>query len=668
MNMPDSVTSIGANLFYGCGFGANTYTSPPRPRTVFYSGPLGLGCGMFYDNPYLESIVLNISKDTLANAEQAFVFAESLKYVYFNIPGELHIPDNMFEDCFNLSFTIPSNVTSVGFRAFKSVKSIGNISPVITKIGGEAFASINNIRGLTLYPTITSVGTGVFSSCTNLINVDIQNSVIGNYMFENCTGLTNITISSSVTSIGERAFQGCTGIKQLDETNLLNKVIGAEMFSKCNSLTRITIPPNITQIGDTAFFDCKGLTNVTIQNSVIGSSMFRGCYALRNITIPPSVTSVGNYAFSPTGNVNLQTGRINGFDPDESNEITNPNVGLTSVTIQNSVIGNNMFVYCHNLKNITIPSSITSVGHYAFFNCNGLTNINIQNNVIGENMFRRCSSLQNITIPSTVTSIGSGSFFNCFRLANINLKKNYLNQLTPLGQNCFDNTIINNNSIKQLYFEGYLRTDLINSGINNDKLNNSIGDINININNGILTDITTVLDMPGVVLIPDSVTSISNNVFKTSKSILTEIYFSSTNNIKEITSNMFETCDLLTNITLPLNITNIGSNAFQNCSSLTNIIIPNKVINIGPNIFLDCSSLTNVTIPCAAVIDSSAFTSCNNIGITIYKGDTSSIIKPNFLYSIPQITSITINNDITKIGSQSFYNCNKIKSINFKST
>jgi hypothetical protein len=282
-------------------------------------------------------------------------------------------------------------------------------------------------------------------------------------------------------------------------------------------------------------------------------------------------------------------------------------------------------------------------------------------------MFRRCGSLQNITIPSTVTSIGSGAFFNCFQLSNINLKKNYLNQLTPLGELCFYNTIINSNSIKQLYIEGYLRTNLINSGINNDRINNSIGDINISINNGILIDITTTLDVPGLVLIPDSVISISNNVFKTNKSILTEIYFSSTNNIKDITANMFENCNLLTNITLPLNITNIGSNAFQGCSLLTNIIIPNKVIQIGENTFQDCSSLTSVTIPCAAVIDSSAFTSCNNIGVTICKGDTSSIIKSNFLYSIPQITSITINNDITKIGSQCFYGCNKIKSINFKS-
>jgi len=668
INMPDSVTFIGASLFAECGFGANTYTSPPRPRNVFYSGPLGLGSNMFSENQYLESIVLNISKDTLANAADTFSYAISLKHVYFNIPGELHIPDRMFEGCSNLSFAIPSNVTSVGLYAFKYVKNIGYIPSSITKFGEEAFANISTLGSVTIFPTVTDLGRGVFYSCTNLRDVNIQNDKITSELFKNCNSITNLIISSSVTSVGEKAFEGCTGIKQLDETNILNKVIGTEMFKDCNNLTSITIPSSVTQIGDTAFFDCKGLTNITIKNSVIGSSMIRGCYALRNITIPPSVTSVGNYAFSPTGNVNLQTGRIDGFDPDESDEITSPNVGLTSVTIQNSVIGNNMFVYCHNLKNITIPSSITSVGHYAFFSCTRLTNINIQNNVISNNMFRRCHSLQNITIPSSVTSIGAGSFFNCFQLSNINLKKNYLNQLTPLGQNCFSNTIINNNNIKQLYFEGYLRTDLINAGINNDKLNNSIGDININIDNGILTDITSALGIPGVVLIPDSVTSISNNVFKTNKSIISYIYFNPTSSLVNISPNMFENCNLLTNITLPLNITNIGSNAFQSCSSLTNIIIPNKVINIGPNIFQDCSSLTSVTIPCAAIIDSSAFTSCNNIHVTICKGEISSIIKPNFLYSIPQITSITINNDITKIGSQSFYNCNKIKSINFKST
>ena len=52
--------------------------------------------------------------------------------------------------------------------------------------------------------------------------------------------------------------------------------------------------------------------------------------------------------------------------------------------------------------------SVTSIGGYAFRNCNGLTSITIPNSVtsIGNNAFEMCSSLTSITIPNSITSIG----------------------------------------------------------------------------------------------------------------------------------------------------------------------------------------------------------------------------------------------------------------------
>ena len=201
--------------------------------------------------------------------------------------------------------------------------------------------------------------------------------------FKDCSGLTNITIPSSVTSISDDAFL-C-----------------------CSSLASITIPDSVTSIGDWAFYFCKNLTSITIPSSVTSIGGFAFGDNLTSITVEK-----GNPVYHSAGNCLIETASktlIAGY----KNSVIPTDGSVKS-------IGNAAFIAC-SLTDITIPSSVTSIGFNAFYACRDLTSVTISNSVIsiGDCAFRDCRSLTSITIPDSVTSIGDFAFANDESLATV---------------------------------------------------------------------------------------------------------------------------------------------------------------------------------------------------------------------------------------------------------
>ncbi len=84
-------------------------------------------------------------------------------------------------------------------------------------------------------------------------------------------------------------------------------------------------------------------------------------------------------------------------------------------------IGERAFSKNLNLKNITLPNSITCIDWAAFHDCTKLEHINIPNSItyIGGEAFDDCAKLEHITIPNSVTYIGDAAFYGCTSLDNI---------------------------------------------------------------------------------------------------------------------------------------------------------------------------------------------------------------------------------------------------------
>lgn len=102
-------------------------------------------------------------------------------------------------------------------------------------------------------------------------------------------------------------------------------------------------------------------------------------------------------------------------------------------------IGNGVnSVFTGSLISVTIPSSVTSIGHAAFEACTSLISVTIANSVtsIGDGAFDECNSLTNLTIPSSVTNIEGGAFAGCENLTGIYFTGNVPTYYMPfLGNN-----------------------------------------------------------------------------------------------------------------------------------------------------------------------------------------------------------------------------------------
>lgn len=328
---------------------------------------------------------------------------------------------------------------------------------------------------------------------------------IGNQAFSYGAGLTSIIIPSSVLSIWSNQFKGCTNLAviSVESANTNYSSQDGVLFNK-EKTTLICCPRG--KVG-----------SYSIPSSVISidGEAFSYCTGLASITFPSSVTSIYAYSFSYCAG-------LTSFIVDAAN---------ANYCTQDGVLFNKdkSTLVCYpaaKTGSYTIPSTVTTIGGNAFYNCTGLTSITIPNTVtsIQVNAIRGCTGLTSITIPSSVTSMDSNNFMECYSLTAINVETantNYSSQ---------DGVLFNKEkTILIRYPHGRV----------------------------------------GSYSIPSSVTSVMS--FSFMYSIIKSITIPSS--ITAIGSCVFSDCKNLTSISIPSSVTSIGSQAFAACDNLDSIAV-----------------------------------------------------------------------------------------------
>lgn len=210
--------------------------------------------------------------------------------------------------------------------------------------------------------------------------------------------LSDIDLSGAQIAEGGKAYaEG-----HFTQTN----VVGKAMLASCEKLKRIVLPLQTTKIEADAFRNCSSLHTIEVPTLVESIETSAGCTALAEINV-----QAGNSHYSSKDGVLLSgDGKsILWFPMGKEGEYTLPSTVTT--------VGDYAFRNCR-IETFHFADGLTSIGKYAFYN----------------------SSVKEVSLPSTVKQIPTGLFQKCAYLTTVHLGKN----TEMLGDYVFDGCPITN--------------------------------------------------------------------------------------------------------------------------------------------------------------------------------------------------------------------------------
>jgi len=576
-------------------------------------------------------------------------------------------------------FEIPEGVTTIGTYAFAGQTNITKviIPKTMKTIGDFAFNNCYNLVEIEFANgcVLDTLGKNVFNSCKSLKTITLPNGIknIPEYAFAACESLESIKLPANLQSIDPYAFVWTSSLKSITFPSSLKKIMNYAFRS--SGLETVTIPEGVTQLGIYAFTECHSLTEATLPTTIttFGNQVFTDCIALTTVNLPEGLTTLGGYTFK--GCTNLET------------------VKLPSTL---TTFGNYTFQGCTALQSIEIPEGITYIGasksatasSYAFDGCTSLKSVTFlgdQVEIIGQYTFRGCTSLQSFTFPTTLTTIGKYAF------QNTGLEQLVVpSTVTTIGDYAFSDC----QALVSATIEGTLKspgrymfkgcsnlTDVViaddNTTIGNYTFKDCVNLVNVTLPAKLTTLGTyafqncTALEK---ITLPASLVKIGGTTYSASAytfdgcTSLAEVEI--LGKATYIGAYVFKNCTSLKSITLPSTCTSIGSYAFQN-TGLESIDL-SKVTTMGTAAFKDCANLATAVLPNIATLPNYTFQNCvalKSVDIPSKTTKIGSSATAGYVFDgCTALESVKFLGSVTHIYGYAFRNCTSLKNVTIPAT
>lgn len=367
--------------------------------------------------------------DNVTIGERAFVCAAGLEAV--TLGDNAVIGEMAFYNCCSLTDIDLSAVRQIGEYAFSgdvyyvcddenmSTAAVSNdgyyiytyFSPAISSIklsaedgiGAYAFAYCRSLSEVELTEAVTAIEKYTFAGCEKLESIDLSKLVtvgdyafmetaltsaaltsaekIGKYAFVDNTKLESVVLNPQGTELDEAAFAGDTVLAKVDNMSAVGSIgswafaytaiteaeltsavsIGKQAFIKEEATPfKVSLGSNLKTLGDNPFAMCvlEPFTSVGTQ-TVNGTSVET---VLKDYSVSDTVKVVDGslYAKMPNGWVLITYTGSSAQDM----HIAEDTVRIASMAFAGS-----------DIKTVTLPYTVTAIGHKAFYDCTKLQTV-----------------------------------------------------------------------------------------------------------------------------------------------------------------------------------------------------------------------------------------------------------------------------------------------------